>query len=94
MCVCVGCACVCGVCVCVRCACVCVESAKSYFLTIQTRNSAIGKGNKNPERMLREILPGIAKVCKLFTHRLRNIEQEYMHNALQQHIHDYILLFC
>ena len=34
-------------------------------LTRQTRNSARGKGNKNPDKILRKIDPGIANVCKL-----------------------------
>ena len=37
-----------------------------YSLTRQTRNSAKGKGNKNPDKMLRKIDPGIANVCKLY----------------------------
>ena len=34
-------------------------------LTTHTRRRASGKGNRNPERMLRNMLPGIAKVCRL-----------------------------
>ena len=34
-------------------------------LTTHTRSRARGKGNRNPERMLRNMLPGIAKVCRL-----------------------------
>ncbi len=33
--------------------------------TKHTRSRAIGKGKRNPERMLRDMLPGIANVCKL-----------------------------
>ena len=43
-------------------------------LTRQTRNRAKGKGNKNPDKMLRNIDPGIAKVCKLFN-KLRKTRQ-------------------
>ena len=34
-------------------------------LTTHTRRRATGKGNRNPERILRNMLPGIAKVCRL-----------------------------
>lgn len=40
--------------------------SESVTLTRHTRNRANGKGNKNPDKMLRKIDPGIAKVCKLF----------------------------
>ena len=32
---------------------------------MQTRKRAKGKGKRNPDKMLKEILPGMAKVCKL-----------------------------
>ena len=35
-------------------------------LTRHTRNSASGNGNKNPDKMLRNIDPGMANVCKLY----------------------------
>ena len=38
---------------------------KHNLLTRQTRNSASGNGNRNPERILRNIDPGIANDCKL-----------------------------
>ena len=34
-------------------------------LTKQTRNNASGNGNRYPERMLRNIEPGMANDCKL-----------------------------
>ena len=40
--------------------------------TKQTRNKACQNGNRNPERILRDILPGIAKDCKLYISMLRN----------------------
>ena len=36
-------------------------------LTVHTRDRAISVGNKNPDSILRNILPGIANVCKLCT---------------------------
>jgi len=38
----------------------------TLILTMQTRNSASENGNRNPERMLKNIEPGIANDCKLF----------------------------
>ena len=38
---------------------------KEGILTRQTMSKARGNGNRNPERMLRKIEPGMAKVCKL-----------------------------
>lgn len=35
-------------------------------LTVHTRDRAISVGNKNPDSILRNILPGIANVCKLW----------------------------
>jgi len=35
-------------------------------LTMQTRKSASENGKRNPDRMLRNIEPGIANDCKLF----------------------------
>lgn len=48
-------------------------------LTRQTRNRAKGKGNKNPDKMLRNIDPGIAKVCKLFN-KLRKTKTIALYN--------------
>ena len=36
-------------------------------LTVHTRHRAINVGNKNPDSILRNILPGMANVCKLHT---------------------------
>ena len=35
-------------------------------LTVHTRDRASSVGNKNPDSILRNILPGIAKVCRLW----------------------------
>ncbi len=35
------------------------------ILTRHTKNNASGNGNKKPERMLKNIDPGIANDCKL-----------------------------
>jgi len=37
----------------------------SYDITMQTRKSARENGNRNPDKMLRNIEPGIANDCKL-----------------------------
>ena len=42
-------------------------------LTRHTRNSASGNGNKNPDRMLRNIDPGMANVCKLYIELRKNL---------------------
>ena len=34
-------------------------------LTMHTRKRARGKGKRNPDKMLKKMLPGIAKVCRL-----------------------------
>ena len=33
---------------------------------------AIGNGKRNPERMLREMLPGMANVCRLMSHMVKD----------------------
>lgn len=38
-----------------------------FILTKHTKNRAKGKGNRNPESILRNIDPGIANDCKLIT---------------------------
>ncbi len=47
--------------------------------TKHTRSRAIGKGKRNPERMLRDMLPGIANVCKL---NPSSKKQESYHNYI------------
>lgn len=38
---------------------------RGSILTKHTRNSAKGKGNRNPDSILRNMDPGIANDCKL-----------------------------
>lgn len=45
-------------------------------LTRHTRNSANGKGNKNPDKILRNIDPGMANVCKLYTVLRKTLSSE------------------
>ena len=45
----------------------------AMWLTMQTRMRAMGNGKRKPERILREMLPGIANVCRLASHRVKDI---------------------
>ena len=55
-----------------------------FLLTKHTKNRASGNGNRNPERMLKNIEPGIANVCKLWRNRL--VKENFSKKNIIKHI--------
>ena len=54
---------------------------------MQTRKRARGKEKRKPDKILKKILPGMAKVCKLDTQNHSGSGHTHMHTHTHTHTH-------